>query len=137
MPLFPLVVTPDGATLDVGVSAPTAYVTKMTRPNTWTALVDTGATMSVISPAVRLALAPPSIGYFPVGRAGGVRTFEPTYEIRIRLGGHLAILSRWFALETVELRPATPDVDVIIGTDLLIRLELSWRGPAGNGFLQY
>jgi hypothetical protein len=79
MPLFPLVVTPDGATLDVGIPAPTAYVTA-TRPDTWTALVDTGATISVISPAVGLALAPPSLGYSPVGHAGGVRTWEPTYS---------------------------------------------------------
>jgi len=137
MPLFPLVITPDGATFDVGVSAPLFYVTAATRPRNWTALIDTGAVMTVISPAVRLALSPPKLGTFPAARAGGVQTWEQTYDIRLRLGGHQAGNSRWFNLEAIELQPATSNINVLIGTDLLIRLELAWRGPARSGFLQY
>jgi hypothetical protein len=137
MPIFPLAVTPNGATLDAGVSAPRVYVTQATRPRTWTALVDTGATMSVISPAVVLALHPPRLGFIPVGRSGGVSTPEPTFEVRFRLGGHRNTRGRWFALEVIQIQPATPNVDVLIGTDLLIRLELMWQGPSRHGFLAY
>ena len=136
MPAFPLSLTPDGATLDIGLSAPRAYVTTATPPGTWTALVDTGATMSVISPTVVAALQPPRLGFAPVGRSGGVRTLEPTYEVRVRLGGHVAA-SRWFALEVIALQPATPGVDVLLGTDLLIKLELMWWGPSRLAVLAY
>lgn len=44
MPVFPLVLGTDKATLDVGVSAPIGYASRATRPRTWTALVDTGTT---------------------------------------------------------------------------------------------
>jgi hypothetical protein len=137
MPSFPLIITPDGATLDVGVSAPAVYVTTTTPPGTWKALVDTGATTSIISPDVVKALLPPSYGVSPVGRAGWVNTFEPTYEVRFRLGGHRHTLSRWFDLEVVGIQPATAGVDILIGTDLLIRLDLSWRGTSRVGSLSY
>jgi hypothetical protein len=137
MPIFPLSVTPDGATISIGVSAPSVYVSRETRPRTWTALIDTGATMSIISPSVVSVLRPPRLGFAPVGRSGGVRTFEPTFEVRFRLGGHRQTPSRWFALEAIEIRPATPNVDILIGTDLLIRLELMWQGPTRHGFLAY
>jgi hypothetical protein len=137
MPTFPLVVTPDGATLPVGVSAPVGYVTRATRPGTWTALVDTGANMSIVSPAVVLALQPPRLGYMPVGRSGGITTPQPTYDLRFRLGGHVNTPNRWFPLEAAEIQPATTGVDLIIGTDLLIKLELVWYGPSRHGFLAY
>jgi hypothetical protein len=71
MPSFPLIITPDGATLDVGVSAPAVYVTTTTPPSTWKALVDTGATMSIISPDVVKALLPPKLRGF-TGRPSGL-----------------------------------------------------------------
>ena len=137
MPVFPLVVTHDKATLNVGVSAPIGYLTPATRPRTWMALVDTGASMSVTSPAVVQATRPPQIAYESVGRAGGVSSYARTFDIRFRLGGHASLQSQWFALEVAEIDPATPGVDVIIGMDLLARLELVLYGASRFGFLAY
>jgi hypothetical protein len=36
---------------------------------------------------------------------------------------------RWFNLEVIEARPLTPDVDVLIGMDLLVRMSMIWDGP--------
>lgn len=137
MPHHPLVFVEGRATIEVGIAAPPRYTGARNPPRTWTALIDTGANMSVISPAAVAASMPPELGYFMVGRAGGFDTPEATYDIRLRLGGHRDEASHWFRLEVVGLQPATPHVDVILGTDLLLQLELSWRGPQRSGFLEY
>ena len=71
------------------------------RPATWRALVDTGASITVVSPSVISRLTPQLIGYAPVHRAGGVVDFQPTYDLRIRFGGH-AGPGRWFAVEAAR-----------------------------------
>jgi hypothetical protein len=34
-------------------------------------------------------------------------------------------------LEVIEYQPSTPNVDVLIGMDLLIRIKMAWDGPRG------
>ena len=53
--------------------------------------------------------------------------WRDTYDVRIRFGGHSGP-GRWFSVEVVEVQPATPDVDVLIGMDLLIKIDLAWMG---------
>jgi hypothetical protein len=136
MPVFPLDLTSDGARIDLGVSPPQGYLTPRTRPRSWRALIDTGAAVTAVSPSVVLMHQPPQIGVLYASRAGGVASRCASYEIRLSLGGHLG-KRRWFALEAMEIQPATPGVDILIGMDLLIKLELTWLGPARRAFLSY
>ena len=36
---------------------------------------------------------------------------------------------RWFSLEAVEVQPATADVSVLIGHDILLQIDMAWLGP--------
>jgi hypothetical protein len=56
--------------------------------------------------------------------------WDDTYFVRLKFGGHNA-RGRWFGLEVVVYQPTTPDVDVLIGMDLLVRLKMTWDGPRG------
>ena len=83
--------------------------------------------MTVIGPSVVSTLKPQQIGYVPVSRVGGVTGFHGTYDVRIRFGGHTGP-GRWYAVEAAEIQPATPDVDVLIGMDLLLKIYMVWNG---------
>ena len=45
------------------------------------------------------------------------------------LGVGLAERRRWFSLEVIESQPSTPHVDILIGMDLLIQVNMIWNGP--------
>lgn len=109
------------------MGASRAFTTAASRPGTWRALIDTGADMMAISPAAAAALRPQRIGGVPLGRVGGGAILHNTYDVRIRFGGH-AGPGRWFPVEAVEARPATPGVDMLIGMDLLLRIDMAWEG---------
>ncbi len=136
MPLLTIPLLDAGAFLDVGVGASRSLTGPANRPDTWRALIDTGADMTVISSAVVAALQPQKLGTAPVGRAGGGRSFPLTYDVRLRFGGH-AGPGRWYPAEAVEVQPATPNVDVLIGMDLLIRIDMGWAGPRRLVFLNH
>ena len=34
-------------------------------------------------------------------------------------------------MEVIEYQPSTPNVDVLIGMDLLVRINMTWDGPQG------
>lgn len=85
--------------------------------------------MTVISPSVVSALRPQKVGIVPVGRPGGGTVWRDTYDVRIRFGGH-AGPGRWFDVEAVEIQPAAPVVDVLIGMDLLIKIDMAWSGSS-------
>ena len=57
-------------------------------------------------------------------------------DIRIRFGGHSA-QGRWFNLEAVEIQPATAGVDVLIGMELFLKIDMVWLGPRKRLFLSY
>jgi hypothetical protein len=83
--------------------------------------------MTAVSPTIITALHPQQIGSLPLGRPGVGPIWHDTYDVRIRFGGHTNP-GRWFALEAIQAQPATPDVDVLIGMDLLIRIDMVWLG---------
>jgi hypothetical protein len=58
MPLLLIPLLPTGAFLDVGVGASRAVTGPANRPDTWKALIDTGADMTVISPSIVATLHP-------------------------------------------------------------------------------
>ena len=94
----------------------------------WKALIDTGSDMTAISPAIVAALRPMRIGTGPVGPPGGARSICYTYHVRLQVGG-LTVRGRWFSLEAVGVQPATADVDVLIGLDVLLQIDMTWLGP--------
>src|SRR5207249_1503851 len=88
------------------------------------ALIDTGSTATAVSPAVRAALKPMKIGRARVHLPGIGVVWNDTYFLRLKFGGH-AGPGRWFGLEVIEYQPSTPYVDVLIGMDLLIRINMT------------
>jgi predicted aspartyl protease len=136
MPIFPVPLGPDGPQLDAGVSVSKTYARWGGPPGTWKALIDTGATMTAISPGVVAALQPLRLGGQPIRRAGGGSALHYTYDVRIRFSGH-SVRGRWFRLEAVETQPATADVDILIGMDLLLKIDMAWLGPRRLVFLSY
>jgi predicted aspartyl protease len=128
MPLLPIPLVPAGAFLDLGVAASRAITSATNRPASWRALIDTGADMTAISPAVVAALRPQFLDRVTVQRAVGGLVWHNTYLVRVRFGGRAAP-GQWFNVEAVEVLPATPDVDVLIGMDLLLKIDMAWNGP--------
>lgn len=136
MPLLTIPLVPGGAFLDVGVGASRAFTGNANRPDTRAALIDTGADMTVISPTVVATLHPQRIGGVPIRRAGGGSVWADTYDIRIRFGGHVGP-GRWFSVEAVEVAPADPDVEVLVGMDLLLQIDMVWIGARRLALLSH
>jgi hypothetical protein len=94
-------------------------------------LIDTGASITVISPKVVAAVQPQRVGDTTLGRAGAAPVAGHIFDVRLKFDSHLAP-GRWFDLEAVETAPATPGVDVLIGQDLLLKLTMLFNGPLGK-----
>jgi predicted aspartyl protease len=127
-----------GCLLQVGlrVSASYARVGQGGPPSSWTALVDTGAMRTAISPAVVRNLRPRPGDSVAIRRpTSGVRR-SLIYDLELKFDGHLSI-GRWFDLEVVAAQPATPGIDVLVGMDLLKQLHLYLSGPDGKLVLSY
>jgi hypothetical protein len=105
-------------------------------PGTWNAPIDTGSTSTAISPAVKTALKPRVIGKARVSRPGLGLVWEDTYFVRLKFEGHTGP-GRWFNLEVIQSQPSTPSVDVLIGMDLLVRINMDWDGPSRWVALMY
>jgi hypothetical protein len=136
MPIIPVPLGLIGPQLDVGVSVSRTYARWGRPPGTWRALIDTGADMAAISPGVVASLRSQELGSQPVQRPGARPVWHDTYDIRIRFGGHTA-QGRWFNLEAVEVQPATAGIDLLIGMELLLKIDMAWLGPRRLLFLSY
>jgi hypothetical protein len=106
------------------------------RPGAWNALIDTGSTSTAISPAVETALNPRVIGKARVSRPGLGIVWEDTYFVRLKFEGH-AGSGHWFNLEVIRSQSSTPGVDVLIGMDVLVRVNMNWDGPSRQVVLTY
>jgi hypothetical protein len=118
----------DGPQIPVGLDGGSARATWGGPPGTWNALIDTGSTTTAISPAVRASLIPRVIGKARVARPNRGIVWEDTYFVRLQFEGHTGS-GRWFNLEVIESQPSTPNVDVLIGMDLLVQIGMTWDGP--------
>jgi hypothetical protein len=128
MPIIQIPLGLDGPMVDVSLSVPKTYAPWGGPPGTWRALIDTGSNMTTISPAVVAALQPMRLGAQAVRRpVSGVKWCD-TYDVRLRFG---RVHGRWFHTEALEVQPATTDVDVLIGMDLLLQIDMAWHGPRG------
>jgi hypothetical protein len=106
------------------------------------ALIDTGANITAISPAVVAALAPQEVGQRESIRPNESPLVLSTYLILLCFAPNLGdadwvVDAHWFTVEAMESKIATPGVDVLIGQDLLAQLALSWDGPRGRLLLMY
>ena len=105
-------------------------------PRSYSALIDTGASVSAISPRVAAEVQPLILGITSMERVGAQSLTLTKYAIRLRFEGHLTP-GRWFDLIAVETTPATPGVDVLIGQDILSQIMLLSNGPLGKLVLMY
>lgn len=135
MPLLRVPLGFEGAMVEVGLSVPKNYAPWGGPPGRWRALIDTGSDMTAISPAIVAALQPMRLGAQAVRRPVGGMEWCDTYDVRIRFGGR--VQGRWFPIEAIEVQPATTDVDVLIGMDLLLQINMDWRGPRGLLILRH
>jgi predicted aspartyl protease len=138
MALHVVDIGPPGPLIQVGIRVGAAFETigRGGSPHSYTALVDTGASCSTISPRVVADVQPQSAGSTTLERADATLTTVRMYKIRLKFEGHLAP-GRWFDLMVAEIAPATPGVDVLIGQDLLLQLTLLYNGPLGKLVLMY
>ena len=136
MPTMQIPLLRGGAFLDLGVGASKTFTSATNRPKTWKALIDTGASITAISPSIVATLKPHPLSDILVTRPGGGRVYHSTYDVRVRFGGH-AHPGQWFFLEAVEAQPATPNVDILIGMDLLFKIDMFWMGSLNLVQLNY
>jgi hypothetical protein len=106
------------------------------------ALIDTGASLTAITPAVAAALAPQEVRRQKYTRPDQHPLYRPIYSILLCFEPDLSDPDwvadvHWFTVKAIEAKIATPGVDVLIGQDLLGQLALSWDGPRGRLLLMY
>jgi hypothetical protein len=138
MALHVVDIGPPGPLIQVGIRVGAAFeaIGRGGAPRSYTALIDTGATTSTISPRVVADAQPQFVGSTSLDRVGLAALFVMRYDLRLKFDGHLAP-GRWFDLRVVETAPATPGVDVLIVQDLLLNLTLLYNGPLGKLILMY
>jgi hypothetical protein len=138
MPLHVVDIGHPGPLIQVGVRVGPEYeaIGRGGAPHSYTALIDTGASRSAISPRVVADVQPQRIGEAALKRPGAVSDAGHIYSIRMKFEGHLSA-GRWFDLKVIGSAPATPGVDVLIGQDLLLHLTLLYNGPLSKLVLMY
>jgi hypothetical protein len=100
------------------------------------ALVDTGSTITAISPAVKVALNPLPFGKVLYHPRGQNPMWVDTYLVDLEIEPHIQP-GRTFTLEVIEEQPVTPGVDILLGYDLLSRVIMVWDGPKHRLILTY
>jgi hypothetical protein len=105
-------------------------------PLSRTGLIDTGATRTAISKAVYQVLRPAAPGRSTYRRPGLAQVVVPTYTVRLNFEGYLS-RNPWFDLRVLVVDPATPEVDVLVGMDVLSQLVLFYEGANGTMVLAY
>ena len=126
----------NGAILEITVSASRERVKHGGGIRTYSALVDTGAELSFISPDVVAGTAPTLLRYVYINQANGSGAYAASYDVRFRFGDD-GSPGLWLDAEAPMVQPATPDVDIIIGRDLLQAVRMTWDGPGGSFEVEY
>ncbi|MCY3850316.1 MAG: retroviral-like aspartic protease family protein [Acidimicrobiaceae bacterium] len=142
MPTFSVAVEDNSIIIAVTVANPGEFLQE---PKVFTALVDTGATTSMISPAVVEAIGAVNTGYGSYTSANGAIEETELYLLHIAVpvsevtqgadgGQQIGTFIRGSNLERVLLMPppnpedARP-VDVILGMDFLVHFHITmWAG---------
>jgi predicted aspartyl protease len=138
MALHVIDIGPLGPLIQVGVRVGATYDAsgRGGAPRSYTALIDTGAATTAISPKVVADVHPQYWESTTMLRAGATGVAVDVYEIRLKFNSHLAP-GWWFDSKAVETTLAAPGVDVLIGQDLLRKLTVLSNGPLGKLVLMY
>lgn len=99
-------------------------------PRTFTALIDTGADVTAISPAAVARVGFRRFGSIFVNRVGGPVPAR-LFAARLKIGPLQTTSEPWMDLDVVEAPLASPGVDILIGRDVLSRASLLYDGPRG------
>jgi hypothetical protein len=98
-------------------------------------LVDTGADVTAVDPALLAVLQPPLAGTRRLWRPGycDLALIVPAYLVRVCLGSPVAN-PQWFDVVVVATPPAAPTVSVLIGRDVLDQLKMFVYNPRERTF---
>ena len=125
----------DGAVVRVQVSISAARERRLhsagqlvPQPFVTTALIDTGASQSIIHPMMAPYLGLVAEDFTRVNTAAGGSARAPVYAVRVALDEPSGPWPR-IAVEVAAVEPATSSVLVIIGRDLLAAGLLLYDGP--------
>jgi hypothetical protein len=123
---------PSGPLIQVGVRVGAVFAAAGYGgpPRASAALLDTGASSTAISPRVVREVRPQLTGAAPLGRVGATSTVD-VYDIGVKFVHHLQP-GIWYELPAVEVAPANPGIDVLIGRDLLKHVTMLYDGTNGK-----
>ena len=96
------------------------------------ALIDTGATMTAVSPEMIKALKPTVIGSIEVAGVGQLFGEASTDFLSIMIDR----ARPWVGVEVVAVAPSSP-CQVLIGRDLMSRWIMAWDGPGDRLVISY
>jgi predicted aspartyl protease len=138
MALHVIDIGPPGPLIQVGVRVGAAWENagRGGAPRSYTALIDTGASITAISPKVVNEVQPQPGSHATLRRIATAPLALNMHYVRVKSEDHLTP-GRWFDLEAVETTPVTPGVDILIGQDLLLMLTLLYNGPLGKLVVMY
>jgi predicted aspartyl protease len=130
-------VDPLGPLIQIGVRVGTRFAAAGLggAPKSYTALIDTGASSTAISPKVVSEVRPQLTGSTPIGRAGA-SLIADMYDVRIKFEHH-RLPGTWYDLTVVEVSPANQGVDILIGRDLLKNATMLYDGSNGKLYIKF
>lgn len=119
----------NGAILQVSVSVPSAYAQGggAGQPQTLTAMIDSGASISCITTQKAQAIGLPQVSQTQLGGVGGM-TMAPVY------GAALNLTQFGVNVDPVQIAGVSnplPNVDMLIGRDILKNLVFTYHGAQG------
>lgn len=126
--LFRELITP------IGVSLPIAGLVNGADPRVHktTALWDTGATNSVITPVIVKALDLKPVGMRQVHHAGGISTVND-YLVNIYLPNHLTFVG----IRVTECSEAAGDFGLIVGMDIITQGDFAFTNVGGKSMFSF
>jgi hypothetical protein len=95
-----------------------------------TAVIDTGANHSAVSPEVARALGIEPVATAEVERAGVAGAIILIYPVRIEIPATEGFFAP-FDLAAAGIQPSTLGADVLLGIDILKAFTFTYRGPHG------
>lgn len=124
----------DGARVTVQIAVPASYAKQLTDsgqpvppPQVVKAMIDSGASISTVSDAVAAAAGLQQVGSVPIGGVGGTST-RPIYS------ASFGVPDYGITLDPIEIAGVSLPVggfEVLLGRDVLRKLEFDYTGPHG------
>lgn len=138
MPTIRTPITPRGDIVNGEIHAAKVHVPPGTGATSLKMLLDSGATQTCVSRGIIAALGPHEIAAVWIRGATGVRARVGVYEVKLVVS-HPAGASFDFVLACLPVLAVAswPGLDVLVGRDVLDRIEYHRDGPGGHFELRY